>query len=73
MLAQIILVLAKIIRSARCSFNVFYKFFSFFLTQSDLNKMSYDYSQEVINDLEKLLTTETAYDVIIYAGENEDI
>ncbi|GBC03013.1 hypothetical protein RclHR1_04930010 [Rhizophagus clarus] len=35
--------------------------------------MSYDFSQEVINDLEKLFFDETGYDVIIYAGENENI
>ncbi|GBB93275.1 hypothetical protein RclHR1_02140028 [Rhizophagus clarus] len=35
--------------------------------------MSQELFQEVINDLEKLLTTEIGYDVIIYAGENENI
>jgi hypothetical protein len=35
--------------------------------------MSFEYSQEVINDLENLLETDEGYDVIIYAGENEDI
>ncbi|GBC03014.1 hypothetical protein RclHR1_04930011 [Rhizophagus clarus] len=34
--------------------------------------MSHEYYQEVVNDLEKLLSTEIGYDVIIYAGENED-
>ena len=29
--------------------------------------------QEVINDFEKLLKTEIGYDVIIFAGENENI
>ena len=32
-----------------------------------------EYYQEVINDFEKLLTTEIGHDVIIYAGENENI
>jgi hypothetical protein len=35
--------------------------------------MSHEYYQEVANDLEKLLFTEIGYDVIIYAGENENI
>ena len=35
--------------------------------------MSFEYSQEVVNDLEKLLATEKGYDVIIYAGENENM
>ncbi|GBC21679.2 BTB/POZ protein [Rhizophagus irregularis DAOM 181602=DAOM 197198] len=35
--------------------------------------MSRKFVQEVVNDLEKLLTTEKGYDVIIYAGENENI
>ncbi|EXX76733.1 hypothetical protein RirG_030400 [Rhizophagus irregularis DAOM 197198w] len=35
--------------------------------------MSQEFFQEVVNDLEKLLTTEKGYDVIIYAGENENI
>ncbi|RIA81365.1 BTB/POZ protein [Glomus cerebriforme] len=35
--------------------------------------MSHEYCQEIINDFEKLLTTEIGYDVIIYAGENENI
>ncbi|GBC49037.2 hypothetical protein GLOIN_2v1837915 [Rhizophagus irregularis DAOM 181602=DAOM 197198] len=35
--------------------------------------MSQKFVQEVVNDLEKLLTTEKGYDVIIYAGENENI
>src|ERR1044072_4261618 len=38
-----------------------------------LKKMSHEYYQEVTNDLEKLLSTEIGYDVIIYAGEGEDI
>ena len=35
--------------------------------------MSYEYYQEVCNDLEKLLTTEIGFDGIIYAGENENM
>ena len=35
--------------------------------------MSFDYSQEAINDYEKLLKTNEGYDVIIYAGENENV
>jgi hypothetical protein len=35
--------------------------------------MFYEYSQEVSNDYEKLLETEKGHDVIIYAGENEDL
>jgi hypothetical protein len=35
--------------------------------------MSFDYSQEVISDLEKVLETNDGYDVIIYAGENENV
>ncbi|GBC03009.1 hypothetical protein RclHR1_04930006 [Rhizophagus clarus] len=35
--------------------------------------MSHEYCQEVLNDFEKLLTTEIGYDVIIYAGENENM
>ncbi|GBC03006.1 hypothetical protein RclHR1_04930003 [Rhizophagus clarus] len=35
--------------------------------------MSNEYFQEVLNDFEKLLTTEIGYDVIIYAGENENV
>jgi hypothetical protein len=34
--------------------------------------MPFECPQEVINDLEKLLTDEE-YDVIIYAGENENV
>jgi hypothetical protein len=34
--------------------------------------MALDYSQEVANDLEKLLENNVGYDVIIYAGENEN-
>src|SRR6266536_6548331 len=36
-------------------------------------KMSFDHSQEVINDYEKVLETNEEYDVIIYAGENENV
>ncbi|RGB33194.1 hypothetical protein C1646_761972 [Rhizophagus diaphanus] len=35
--------------------------------------MSFDYSQKVIGDLEKVLETNDGYDVIIYAGENKDV
>jgi hypothetical protein len=35
--------------------------------------MSHKYCQEVLNDFEKLLTTEIGFDVIIYAGENENM
>ncbi|GES85036.1 BTB/POZ domain-containing protein [Rhizophagus clarus] len=35
--------------------------------------MSFEYSQEIVNDLEKLLETDEEYNVIIYAGENENI
>ena len=35
--------------------------------------MSHEYCQEVINDFEKLLTTEIGYDVIIHSGENENM
>ncbi|CAB4377903.1 unnamed protein product [Rhizophagus irregularis] len=34
--------------------------------------MSFDYSQELINDYEKLLEANKGYDVIIYAGEDEN-
>ncbi len=35
--------------------------------------MSIEPPQEVINDYEKLLETEEGYDVIIYAGEDENV
>jgi len=35
--------------------------------------MSFGYLQEISNDYEKLLETDEEYDVIIYAGENEDV
>ncbi|RIA81923.1 hypothetical protein C1645_881329 [Glomus cerebriforme] len=35
--------------------------------------MAFEYSQEVINDYEKLLETDEGYDVIIHAGENENV
>ncbi|CAB4377963.1 unnamed protein product [Rhizophagus irregularis] len=35
--------------------------------------MSFEYSQEIINDLEKLLEVDEEYNVIIYAGENKNI
>ena len=34
--------------------------------------MTFEYSQELINDYEKLLEIDKGYDVIIYAGENEN-
>jgi hypothetical protein len=34
--------------------------------------MSFDYFQEAINDYEKLFETDEGYDVIIYAGEDEN-
>ncbi|GES81015.1 hypothetical protein GLOIN_2v189594 [Rhizophagus clarus] len=35
--------------------------------------MSFEYAQEVSEDYEKLFKTERGYDVIIFAGENEDL
>ena len=35
--------------------------------------MTLECLQEVANDLEKLLINDEDYDVIIYAGENEDV
>ncbi|EXX67506.1 hypothetical protein GLOIN_2v1838247 [Rhizophagus irregularis DAOM 181602=DAOM 197198] len=35
--------------------------------------MPFEYSQEVIDDYEKLFESEEEYDVIIYSGENENI
>lgn len=35
--------------------------------------MPFECPQDVTNDLEKLLETDEEYDVIIYAGENENI
>ena len=35
--------------------------------------MTFECPQEVINDLEKLLVNDEGYDVIIYAGENENV
>ena len=35
--------------------------------------MSFEYSQDAINDYEKLLEIDEGYDVIIYAGENENV
>ena len=35
--------------------------------------MSFKFPQEVINDLEKLLENDEEYNVIIYAGENENV
>src|ERR1041385_9007444 len=36
-------------------------------------KMPFECFQEVANDLEKLLEDDEGYDVIIYAGENENV
>jgi hypothetical protein len=35
--------------------------------------MTFEYPQEISNDYEKLLETEKGYDVIICAGESEDL
>jgi hypothetical protein len=35
--------------------------------------MTFEYFKEVINDYENLLKTDEEYDVIIYAGENEEV
>ena len=35
--------------------------------------MSFEFPQEVINDLEKLLEDDEEYNVIIYAGENKNV
>jgi hypothetical protein len=35
--------------------------------------MSFEYSQELIDDYEKLLEVDKGYDVVIYAGENENV
>ena len=35
--------------------------------------MSFEYSQELANDYEKLFETDEDYNVIIYAGENENV
>jgi hypothetical protein len=35
--------------------------------------MSFEYSQEVANDYEKLLETKEEYDVIIYAGKEGNV
>lgn len=35
--------------------------------------MAFEYPQEVSTDYEKLLENEMEYDVIIFAGENEDL
>jgi len=34
--------------------------------------MTFEYSQEITNDYEKLLEIDKGYDVIIYAGEDEN-
>ena len=35
--------------------------------------MSFEYSQELIDDYEKLLEIDKGHDVIIYAGEDENV
>jgi hypothetical protein len=35
--------------------------------------MSFEYSQELANDYEKLFETDEGYDVIIYAGEDDNV
>ena len=35
--------------------------------------MTFEHSQELANDYEKLFETDEGYDVIIYAGENESV
>jgi hypothetical protein len=35
--------------------------------------MSFEYSQELANDFEKLLEADEEYNVIIYAGENKNV
>ena len=35
--------------------------------------MTFEYTKEAVNDYEKLLETDEEYDVIIYAGENENV
>jgi hypothetical protein len=44
-----------------------YRFFFF------KKKMSFEYSQELINDYEKLLENDKGHDVIIYAGQDENV
>ena len=34
--------------------------------------MAFEYSQELVNDYEKLLEIDKGYDVIIYAGEDDN-
>src|SRR6266498_1929445 len=40
---------------------------------SIFTNMSFEYSQELANDYEKLLEDDEGYDVIIHAGENENV
>jgi hypothetical protein len=35
--------------------------------------MTFEHSKELANDYEKLFETDEGYDVIIYAGENENV
>jgi hypothetical protein len=44
-----------------------------FFTENKKTTTTLDYSQEVINEFEKSLETGEGYDVIIYAGENENV
>src|ERR1051325_2191442 len=43
------------------------------LTISFVEKMSFECYQEIVDDYEKLLETDEGYDVVIHAGENENI
>src|SRR6266511_3053185 len=38
-----------------------------------LKKMSYEHLQETVNDYDRLFETGEGYDVIIYAGQNENV
>ena len=51
-------------------YNTFFHHSGLFIVRKN---MSFEYSQEVVDDLEKLLETDEGYDVIIYAGENKDV
>ena len=44
-----------------------------FIQSFKQKKMPLESSQEVINDYEKLFESDEEYDVIIYAGENENV
>ena len=43
------------------------------VTISFVEKMSFEFSQEAIDDYEKLLETDEGYDVVIHVGENENL